>query len=185
MKLISAIFLIVYVFYFVKSQEHNELNITEEKSSHDNSQDLLDVKTHKDKEIHIEETDYERKLRLEAELKNSTLFNKVNQTLDENNMEDIMKEIEFDGLILKINEKIFEKIMKSVDYAMIWIDQIDDNEKCLTDPQCKHKLDLYSQFKTASTEVVKLTPPVALLSMKCNESPSFCDPEKQTLPFAL
>jgi hypothetical protein len=87
-----------------------------------------------------------------------------------------MKEIEFDGVLLKINEKIFEQMMKKVSYALVLF--YEDKDKASTDAQ--------DELRLAAETIVQMSPAVGVFKMKCSENPRFCsEMKKEEIPFVI
>jgi len=87
-----------------------------------------------------------------------------------------MKEIEFDGTLLKINERIFEHMMKRVNYAIVLF--YEDKDAKSTNAQ--------DQMRLAAETIVQMSPAVGVFKMKCSENPKFCSElKKEEIPFIL
>lgn len=87
-----------------------------------------------------------------------------------------MKEIEFDGVLLKINEKIFEHMMKKVSYAIILF--YEDKDQASEKAQ--------NELRLAAETIVQMSPAVGVFKMKCSENPRFCSElKKEEIPFVI
>ena len=96
--------------------------------------------------------------------------------MDTDNNQDLLNQIEFDGLVLKINEVVFESVMKKINFAIIFF--YDDN--------CNDCDRILGELKIAAQQIVKLKPPVGVFKMKCSENRKFCtDIQKDEVPYAI
>ena len=87
-----------------------------------------------------------------------------------------MKEIEFDGVLLKINERIFEQIMKKINYALVLFYEDKD----------KKSIEAQDQLRLAAELIVQMSPAVGVFKMKCSENPKFCSElKKNEIPFMI
>lgn len=90
--------------------------------------------------------------------------------------QDPSHQVEFDGLVLKINEVVFESIMKKINFAIIFF--YEDN--------CSECDQVLSELKFAAESIVRLVPPVGVFKMKCSENKKICqDVKKDKIPFII
>ena len=87
-----------------------------------------------------------------------------------------MKEIEFDGVVLKINEGIFENMMKKINYAIVLFYEDKDKQSEI----------VQNHYRLAAESIVQITPAVGVFKMKCSDNPRFCSElKKEEIPFVI
>ena len=72
-----------------------------------------------------------------------------------------MKEIEFDGVVLKINEGIFENMMKKINYAIVLFYEDKDKQSEI----------VQNHYRLAAESIVQIIPAVGVFKMKCSDNP--------------
>jgi hypothetical protein len=97
-------------------------------------------------------------------------------TLNPDGSQDLSSQVEFDGLVLKVNEVVFESILKKIKYSLILFYE-ENNIECE---------DVLHEFKKASETIVRLVPPVGMFKIVCSENKKLCsDVQKDKVPFVL
>ena len=87
-----------------------------------------------------------------------------------------MKEIEFDGVVLKINERIFQNMMKKINYAIVLFYEDKDKQSDI----------VQNHYRLAAESIVQISPAVGVFKMKCSENPRFCSElKKEEIPFLI
>ena len=141
-------------------------------------------------ELQLDNYDTDTELSMESQKLQEELLEediRNNKNLQPNILteEEIQKMIQYDDLIIKIPELILDKVMKSTNYALIWIDEYD--ETCTKQTLCKRRIRLYNAFKAAAMEIVSLKPTVLMIYIKCSDSPSLCNTaeRQKNVPFVV
>ncbi len=97
-------------------------------------------------------------------------------TLNADGSQDPSAQVEFDGLVLKVNEVVFESILKKIKYSLVLFYE-ENNRECE---------DVLHEFKKASETIVRLVPPVGMFKIICSENKKLCsDVQKDKVPFVL
>ena len=103
-----------------------------------------------------------------------TVFLMLNYIKSED--ESWMKEIEFDGVVLKINERIFQNMMKKINYAIVLFYEDKDKQSDI----------VQNHYRLAAESIVQISPAVGVFKMKCSENPRFCSElKKEEIPFLI
>ena len=105
---------------------------------------------------------------------NADEIGNVNANVD--GSQNLSSHVEFDGLILKVTEVVFESIMKKIKYALVFF--YEDN--------CSECDNVLNELKLATESIVKINPPVGVFKMKCSENKKICqDEQKEMIPFVI